>query len=285
MNEIGKIKLQINELNLLKSHTQDTGILTMLNKNINSLQERLEQLESTNEKNLLISLKQKLTIVKNKLDKAILNNNLKEYKELEKEKKELLKLIREYNGEVKYLTTKQIKSIISAIKLNSDSSVKEELMVRIGFEYGLRSSELVDLKKSDINLATNEILCRRKKNSIQAKFKLTPTIINLLIDHMKSLDKNNDFLFCNAKGERLTTQGLNYIFKKYCSIALIPKELRHYHILKHSRGVFLAEKGFNLQEIKYLLGHKELKSTMVYTSFTKAQKDNINYKLDNLRDI
>ena len=68
--------------------------------------------------------------------------------------------------------------------------------------------------------------------------------------------------------------------KHYCSYTHIPCEKWHFHILKHSRAVELAEYGFDVDDIQYWLGHRNIQNTFVYLQYTSALKKTMFMQLE-----
>lgn len=67
--------------------------------------------------------------------------------------------------------------------------------------------------------------------------------------------------------------------KEYGTIARIPKEKQHPHILKHSIAVHLAESGIDIKDLQYYLGHKNINNTTIYFQYTTKQMDTFYKKL------
>lgn len=277
-----EIQKKINEITLLKDKTLDTGVIQILDSTIEELQKSLKIEESKSHNTDKKQLQEKLGIISEKIKKAELNNDLQLFQSLQKEKKEIKKSLNKIQGEIKYLNISQLKRILKMIGLHSNTVDRDKLIILLAFELGLRAGEVIDLRISDIRLDTGEIYCRRSKGSIINYIKISDSTIRLLKEYLRNTEPK-DNLFLSSKGKPFTLQGLNYLFKRYSVMSKIPKDRQHFHTLKHSRGVYLAEEGFTIQEIKYLLGHKDIKSTMIYSSFSKAQKEAIYQKLESIQ--
>lgn len=278
MEKIQELQIQLNNFTILRQDDKNKNIFNLLDENINKLEKEIKLYNSKYSYKNKKELNNKIGKLTEKKNKAELKNDLKDFKELEKEIRKYRTQLKELNGTLKYLTINQIKSIIRAIEKKSNNVLRDKLIVLLGFEFGLRISEIIDLKISDFNLQDEELFCRRLKGSVQSKFEIQQNTLKII---KKYLDENNNdnYFFTNSKGEQLTVQGINYIFKKYCSIAKITPDKSHYHVLKHSRGVWLAENGFAIQHIQILLGHRDIKNTMVYASYSNSQKFDVFTKL------
>lgn len=284
MNKQEDLKKQITELNIFRDKATDEGVIAILDSNIDTLQKQLNIELSKSNYVSKRNIQEQIGIISERIKKAELNNDLLLFQDLQKQKKNLKKNLNSIQGEIKYLNLVQIKRIIKAIDSNSNTSSRDKLIVLLAFELGLRAGEITSLSLSDLRLDTGEIYCRRTKGSMANYIKVSDSTLKLLKEYLNTPMDHQEFLFLSSKGTKITLQGINYLFKRYSKLAKIPKDKQHFHTLKHSRGVYLAEQGFTIQEIKYLLGHKDIKSTMIYASFSKAQKEAIYQKLEGLQD-
>lgn len=282
MSKNYEIQKKINEITILKDETIDAKIMEILDSTIEELQKSLKIEESKYINIDKKQLQEKLGIISERLKKAELSNDLQLFQSLQKEKKDIRKSLNTIQGEVKYLSTSQIKRMLQMIGSHSNTVERDKLIILLAFELGLRAGEVIDLRVSDVRLDSGEVYCRRSKGSISNYIKLSDSTIRLLKEYLRSTNPK-DNMFLSSKGKPFTLQGLNYLFKRYSVLSKIPKDKQHFHTLKHSRGVYLAEEGFTIQEIKYLLGHKDIKSTMIYSSFSKAQKEAIYQKLESIQ--
>ncbi|MBC2856823.1 tyrosine-type recombinase/integrase [Cetobacterium sp. 2A] len=277
MTKIQDLENKLRDLYILKNDKTKSAIFDILDKNIDDIQKEINILKSKKNSSTKNELRIKLSIL---IDKRKNTECLATYTSLNKEIREIRFELKELEGDIKYLSITQINALIKAIQKHSNFILRDKLLVLLGFELGLRASEILNLKMSDIYLDSDEILCRRLKGSTQSKIEVSSDTMKLLKIYI-SEEKPTDLLFSNSKGTQLTLQGLNSIVKRYCEFAKIPKDKAHYHILKHSRGKWLAENGFSIQAIQFLLGHKSIKNTMVYARFSSSQKLDIYNQLRN----
>ena len=76
--------------------------------------------------------------------------------------------------------------------------------------------------------------------------------------------------FCRT---RIGVAELHVLMRRYATAALLPTHLRHMHCLKHALGTHLIAKGAGLYAVKDWLGHKDIRSTLVYAQFRNAERD------------
>lgn len=283
---INIIKTEIEYYTNLLKNTKTKKEKIYIHQKLTSLNSQLEREQIEQTKKTKKELLEKLGKLKDLRRKAEVENDLREYEKVSKQIKLVQKEINERKVNINYLTMAQIKNILKAIKKHSKTPLRDELMILLGLSLGLRVSELIQLKFSDVDDSEMAVYCNRKKNSISNKIPITPSLWKKIKLYKEESNKLfNDFIFSSSKSTTITPQGVNGILKKYGELAKIPKEFLHYHILKHTAGVFLAESGYTTSEIKYILGHKEVKSTQIYVGFSKGQYETIENKLRNDLDI
>ena len=87
------------------------------------------------------------------------------------------------------------------------------------------------------------------------------------------------FTFLSQNLTPISRQQLDRLIKHYGKLAAIPEDKRHFHVLKHTRGVELAEAGLDMREIQFWLGHKNISNSQIYVSYTARQYEAIYHKL------
>jgi len=119
-----------------------------------------------------------------------------------------------------------------------------------------------------------ELFCTRLKNSISNTIRLDDKRKNLLKKYIReSPARNGDPLFVSRRGNPISSRQLDRLMKHYAGKAKLPEDKAHWHTLKHSIEVHLAESGADVKELQNYPGHKKIDSTMVYFQFTTKQQD------------
>ncbi len=210
-------------------------------------------------------------------------------KELEKQLKKGKKK-RSVNREIKYLTNAEFDKLMlsfeEAEELFSMDKKKQKfkffkrdkLIFLLAYECGLRASEISNLKKEDFHENSKELFCRRLKGSRNNTIRLTKGTSRLLSEYI-SYENNSSYIFLSRKSTPLSRQHLTRLCKKYFDLADIPKEKQHFHTLKHTAGVHLADCGLDIKEVQYILGHRNVENTMIYFDFTSKQQEVLYGKL------
>lgn len=182
----------------------------------------------------------------------------------------------------KYLTEKEFNKLLKTIDKTKDTLdgkyyMRDKLLFLLGFEAGLRATEVGNLKEDDFN--GSELYCRRLKGSLNNTIRLTKETSNLLKKYIKDNPNDTQYIFISRKGNQIDKFTLNKLCKKYFPLAGLPEDKAHFHSIKHTAGVFLAEQGLDIKEVQYMLGHKKVDNTEIYFQFTTKQQDTLYKKL------
>jgi site-specific recombinase XerD len=172
------------------------------------------------------------------------------------------------------LTVYEVKKLIQVT-----NNPKHKLIIKIIYGTGLRVSEVVSLRKEDINFEENLIKVRLGKGK-KDRFVKLPESIKLELKAICDLT-NSKYLFWSQRGGRLTTKTIQSILKNSSKKAGIKKRV-YPHLLRHSFATHLLEQGTDLRVIQKLLGHSSIKTTQIYTQISQAQIKNVKSPLDNL---
>ena len=141
-------------------------------------------------------------------------------------------------------------------------------MLELLYATGIRVSELIALNSSDLNLSAGFIRCAGKKK--ERMIPLYPAAVNALREYVEAIRPNmiaspeEEALFVNMNGERMSRQGFWKIIKYYQEKAHIEKDITP-HTLRHSFAAHLLENGADLRAIQEMLGHTDISSTQIYT--------------------
>jgi len=177
----------------------------------------------------------------------------------------------------KVLSKNEVKKILSVCE-----NIKHKSILMLIYSAGLRRSELINLKITDIDSERMVINIRGGKGKKDR--------ISLLSDHMLVLLRNyyrayrpKDYLFEGQNGGKYSPTSIANILKKASLKAGIRKKVTP-HILRHSFATHLLEQGTDLRYIQELLGHNSSKTTEVYTHVSKKAIDQIKNPVDDFFD-
>ncbi len=168
------------------------------------------------------------------------------------------------------LSLDEINNILNVIDLSLPEGQRNRAIIETLYSCGLRVSELINLKSSNIFWEEEYIKVEGKGN----KQRLVPIsktamkeIKSYFIDERNSLDikkGNEDFVFLNRRGAKLSRQMIFIMVNKFAADAGIVKNIGP-HTFRHSFATHLLEGGANLRVIQELLGHESILTTEIYT--------------------
>ena len=163
--------------------------------------------------------------------------------------------------------------------INSSDTLKSKLIISFLYSTGLRVSELVNLKLSDLDLTERTGWVRRGKGAKDRLFIMSGDLSEELRDYINERGKENNFLF--SKERPLTTRNIQKIVKGTTQRAGISKKTTP-HTLRHSFATHLLEQGVDIRVIQTMLGHSSLSTTQVYTHISSEQLKKVRNPFDNL---
>ncbi len=172
------------------------------------------------------------------------------------------------------LTIKEIDKIISSIKLSSKTGLRNTAIIELLYSCGLRVSELIHLKISDLFFKESLIKVTGKGN--KERFvpisKQSQLYINNYIQDIRSCQKIKkgfeDTLFLNERGTILSRVMIFLILKKLKEVSNIKKKIGP-HTLRHSFATHLIENGADLITIQKMMGHESITTTERYLHVNK----------------
>lgn len=180
----------------------------------------------------------------------------------------------------KVLSEEEINKLLD-INLKTDFDYRNKAMLELMYSSGLRVSELVNLTINDIDLNNASVRIFGKG----AKERIVPlddyaieALNNYILYHRTPLFKHgeNNYLFLNNHGTKMTRQGFFKILEKIAKEKGIKSELSP-HTLRHSFATHLLKHGADLRSIQELLGHSDISTTQIYTHITNERLQK-NYK-------
>jgi site-specific recombinase XerD/Zn-finger protein len=166
---------------------------------------------------------------------------------------------------------------------NALTNKKHRAMLFTAYSAGLRVSEIVNLKLTDIDSRRMQIFIRRAKGKKDRNVNLSPVLLDILRNYIRgSKIKPKEYLFESEQtGTAYPIRTVQQIFSNAKHKAGIRKEVG-IHSLRHSFATHLLDKGTDIRYIKDLLGHFNIKTTERYLHVSKKQLVNIISPLDDL---
>ncbi len=164
-----------------------------------------------------------------------------------------------------YLTRDEMARLLRAAK-KSRHGTRNHAMIMIAYRHGLRASEVVGLRWSDIDLERGTVYCWRAKGSRSSVHPLK-RVETVALERLLRLrqQKTGDFVFQSERGERMSRSAFWRVVTRAGQRAELPVKA-YAHLLRHSCGYYLANKGCDLRLIQDYLGHKQIQNTVRYTA-------------------
>ncbi|MFV0249009.1 MAG: site-specific tyrosine recombinase/integron integrase [Tenacibaculum sp.] len=174
------------------------------------------------------------------------------------------------------LLKQEVDQLLLSINLEHPQGQRNRAIVETLYSCGLRVSELINIKLSDLFFDEGfiKILSKGNKYRLVPVHSTTVKSINLYINKARSLDVVNnqgaDILFLNRRGKRLTRQMVYIILNNSAKKINLKKKIGP-HTLRHSFASYLLQNGADLRIIQQLLGHKSITTTEIYIHTDQEQ--------------
>ena len=177
------------------------------------------------------------------------------------------------------LSSEEVEQLLSQPKNVDLKGTRDKAMLEFAYATGMRVTEIIDLDISDVEIDNEAVVCKSNKKTRTIPLgKVCMKNLKEYIEDARPIlikDEDEQALFVNINGKRLTRQGFWKIVKYYKEQAHIEKDITP-HVLRHSFATHLLQNGADLRAIQTMLGHSDISSTQVYMQF----KD-----IDGLKDV
>jgi|SRR3989344_595189 len=175
------------------------------------------------------------------------------------------------------LTRDEVKSLIENAK-----SEKSKLIIELLYSSGIRVSECVNLKLTDLNLQEKTGWVRAGKGGKDRLLILSDSFITRLNSFMPRFNSSNPYLFQTTKNH-ISVRNVQKIIQRAARKANINKSVSP-HTLRHTLGTHLLDQGTDIRVIQQILGHNSLNTTMLYTQVSAEQLRKVKSPLDSLNE-
>lgn len=179
------------------------------------------------------------------------------------------------------LSVEDVERITKNINLSTDLGVRNQCMVEVLYGCGLRVSELIELKISDINFKEGFLKVEGKGQKVRyvPLAKYTSHLIKNYIENVRINNKINkkyeDIMFLNSRGSSMSRVIVFIIIKELADKAGIRKNISP-HTFRHSFATHMLQNGADLRFIQEMLGHSSITTTEIYTHLnTEELRDTI----------
>lgn len=181
---------------------------------------------------------------------------------------------------IKFLTESETCELFGQIGKDTGPNAVRNLAIFTVAKYcALRVSEIGMLLIRDYDPMRGQIYCRREKGSLNNTIRIIDRDVRSALDAYYQerirIAADSPHLFLSSRKLPISRQQLHVLMKKYCMDTSIDPAKRHFHALKHTRAVELAEMGVNAQDVQWWLGHKRIDNTLIYMQFTTKQQERL----------
>ena len=175
------------------------------------------------------------------------------------------------------LSVQEVDLLLCQPSKKTPKELRDKAMLELLYATGIRVSELINLKMTDLNLRMGYIVCHESDKDRIIPFgnmakKALQDYLQMSRDFF--LKEKSEMLFTNRSGESMSRQGFWKILKAYAKEAGIEKDITP-HTLRHSFGVHLLQNGADLKSVQEMMGHSDISTTQMYR----------NVGLNRIRDV
>jgi integrase/recombinase XerD len=180
----------------------------------------------------------------------------------------------------KFLSVDEVDTLIAQPDVGTPLGLRDRAMIELLYATGVRVSELIGVRLSDLHLDEEYMTCVGKgskerlipigEQAAQWVRRYDREARPKLVDQVRAARGVRTVLFVNARGGPLTRVGFWKILKRYGRQASLPRTLSP-HVVRHSFATHLLERGADLRAIQMMLGHADLSTTQIYTHVLEAR--------------
>ena len=166
------------------------------------------------------------------------------------------------------LEVEEIERLLEMPNMEKMDGIRDRAMMEIMYASGLRVSELLLLRKNNVNLK-NKVIKIMGKGAKERKVPIGDFASEYLVKYItiareKNVGKDSPYLFLNRYGKPLSRQYFFNVIRKYAAMAGIDKTISP-HTLRHCFATHMIENGASLRAVQEMLGHTNISTTQIYT--------------------
>ncbi len=174
----------------------------------------------------------------------------------------------------KYLNFEETERLLNAFNIDTIEGIRDSLILEILYSTGIRVSELVNIKCSDISLSNKTIIVNGKGSKQRIVYFGEKCLKKLELYMKKSYNElnvnNAEYLLLSKTGKKLNDRTVREIIDRASSIAGIKMKISP-HVLRHTFATHMLSDGADLRTVQELLGHENLSTTQIYTHLTNEE--------------
>ncbi|MEG2350267.1 MAG: tyrosine recombinase [Hungatella sp.] len=192
---------------------------------------------------------------------------------IKKDPAELLKAPKIEKKAPEILSVEEVNNLLNQPSADSPKEIRDKAMLELLYATGIRVSELINLKLTDINLSIGFITCQdgHKERTIpfgrSAKQAVLCYVEQARTTLLRGLE--SEFLFTNCNGTMMSRQGFWKIIKYYGEKAGIQSDITP-HMIRHSFAVHLLNGGADIHAVQAMMGYSDMTTTQMYTTYAQS---------------
>lgn len=184
-----------------------------------------------------------------------------------------------------YLNENEITSLLRAIDAEGKregsrtNPVRDRAVFEVALGRGLRASEVGLLEFKDLRIKENRLYVKRLKGGRTGEYLITDREVRALRPYLKERGWLPGPLFLSRNRKALSRRRLDELMKFYGERAGLPPEKRHFHCMRHTCATRLLDQGVKVEEVQDILGHEDIRNTMIYAKITNAHRMEVGARL------
>lgn len=172
------------------------------------------------------------------------------------------------------LSVEEVNCLLKQPAGHGPKEIRDKAMLEVLYATGIRVSELIHLKVSDVNLPVGFIICRDGTKERTIPFgKVAKQSLSDYINYARDVllkGEESEWLFTNCSGKAMSRQGFWKIIKYYGDKAGIQADITP-HTLRHSFAAHLIRGGADIKAVQAMLGHSDMATTQMYTIYSQNE--------------
>ncbi|MEW6362966.1 MAG: site-specific tyrosine recombinase XerD [Pyrinomonadaceae bacterium] len=167
-----------------------------------------------------------------------------------------------------FLSVEDIEMLFSVPETDTDKGILDRALLELMYSSGLRVSEVISLRLSDVDTETRVLTCTGKGSKTRKVPVGSAAVewLNLYLPVRRSLETTSDLLFVSNTGRPLTRQYVHKMIREYagqCGLTNVSP-----HTLRHSFATHLIQNNADIRSVQQMLGHADISTTQIYTHIT-----------------
>ena len=179
------------------------------------------------------------------------------------------------------LSVEEVDRLLRQPDIRTPKGIRDNAMMELLYATGMRVSELIHLKTTDINLQMGYVVCH--DNDRERIIPIGNVSRNAILQYMEhsrgffTKDTKEDALFTNCSGKSMSRQGFWKVLKGYAADAGIHRDITP-HTLRHSFAAHMLQNGADVKSVQEMLGHADISSTQIYLGLNVSKMRDVYMK-------